>query len=81
MVDIEQENRSQLGQQFFDLKLKLHDEINFSDDCIMSYGMALPFNKRYTIITSEWQQVVKVDLMHDNDQTFSSKIELCHYTI
>ena len=81
MIDLEQENRTQLGQQFFDLELKLDDEINFSDDYIMCYGIALPFHNMYTIITSEWQQVVKVESMHDNDQIIPSKLEVCHYKI
>ena len=75
IIDLEQENITKLGQQFFDLNLKLDDEINFSDDSIMCYGIALSFNNMYTIITSEWQQVMKVESMNDNHQILSSKLE------
>ena len=67
IIDLHQENLTQLGQQFFDLELVLDDEINFNDDSVICYGIALPFHNKYTLITSEWQQVVKVETSNDND--------------
>ena len=81
MFDLEQENVTQMGQQFFELELKIDEEIKFSDACVMCYGIALPYKNKYTIITSEWQQVVKVESMNDNDENISRKLELCHYKI
>ena len=81
MLDLEQENITQMGQQFFELQLKIDEEINFSDVCVMCYAIALPYRNMYTIITSEWQQVVKVESMNDNDESISSKLELCQYKI
>ena len=53
MFDLEQENIRQMGQQFFELELKVDEAINFSDACVMCYGIALPYKNKYTIITSE----------------------------
>ena len=80
IIDLEQEITTQLGQQFFDLELVLHDEIHFNVDSVMCYGIALPFHNKYTLITSEWQQVVKVETSNDNEAIFW-KLELCHYNI
>ena len=79
-VHLEQEIITQLGQQFFDLELVQEDEIHFNDDSVMCYGIALPFHNKYTLITSEWQQVVQVETSNDNDE-MSWKLKLCHYKI
>ena len=79
-VHLEQEIITQLGQQFFDLELVHEDEIHFNDDSVMCYGIALPFHNKYTLITSEWQQVVQVATSNDNDE-MSWNLELCHYKI
>ena len=41
----------------------------------MCYGIALPFHNKYTLITSEWQQVEKVESMNDDDEIISRKLE------
>ena len=80
LIDLDQENITQLGQQNFDLDLKLDDEIHFSDTSVMCYAIGLSFHNKYTIITSEWQHVVNVESMNAKDEK-SSKLELCHYKI
>ena len=80
VIDMDDENIIQLDQHFFELEIKLDDEINFNDDSIMCYGIALPFHNRYNIKMSEWQQLLKLQSRSENDE-ITNKLELCHYKV